>query len=96
VIFSVQLRCEQLAQVIGGLFIGYVLDIPTLRRSQRSKLGWIIAFVLTFSIYGGGFAFQKWADTRPKGKLDFSTASECLCTAHLIYLIYALLTLSLR
>ncbi|KIM82167.1 hypothetical protein PILCRDRAFT_97462 [Piloderma croceum F 1598] len=65
-----------LAQVLGGLSIGFILDIPSLHRLQRSKLGWIITFVMTFSIYGSGYAFQWWANTRPKGKLDFADASE--------------------
>lgn len=68
----------QLAQVLGGLFIGYVLDTPGLRRSQRARLGWMIAFIMTFSIYGGGYAFQKWADTKGKNFLDLADASECL------------------
>ncbi|KIJ50126.1 hypothetical protein M422DRAFT_160013, partial [Sphaerobolus stellatus SS14] len=79
-----------LAQVFGGLFIGCVLDIPSLRRSNRAKVGWVIAFVLTFAIYGGGFAFQKWADQRPKNFLDFSDVSEFVgpCFLYICYGMY--------
>ncbi|KIJ50116.1 hypothetical protein M422DRAFT_245919 [Sphaerobolus stellatus SS14] len=86
-----------LAQVFGGLFIGCVLDIPSLRRSNRAKLGWVIAFVLTFAIYGGGFAFQKWADQRPKSFLDFSDVSEFVgpCFLYICYGMYDALFQSL-
>ncbi|THH13136.1 hypothetical protein EW146_g7055 [Bondarzewia mesenterica] len=81
----------QLAQVVGGLFIGYVLDIPRLRRSQRAKLGWVITFTMTMSIYGGGYAFQKWANAKGKMNwLDFSDASEFVgpCFLYVFYGMY--------
>ncbi|KIJ24610.1 hypothetical protein M422DRAFT_39088 [Sphaerobolus stellatus SS14] len=79
-----------LAQVFGGLFIGFVLDIPSLRRSNRAKVGWVITFVLTFAIYGGGFAFQKWTNQRPKNFLDFSNVSEFVgpCFLYIFYGMY--------
>ena len=66
----------QLAQVFGGILIGFLLDIPSLRRRTRSRLAWSLAFILTCVIYGGGLKFQLWINKR-KTLLDFADAKEC-------------------
>jgi len=79
-----------LAQVFGGLFIGYLLDLPSLRRSTRAKVAWGVTWVMTFVIYGGGLKFQRWANGRPKGMLDLSDKSEFVgpCLLYIFYGMY--------
>lgn len=64
--------------MFGGVFIGVVLDLPCFSRSHRAKIGWSILFVLTFVIWGGGYAFQRWSnDIHKVGWLDFSAGNIC-------------------
>jgi hypothetical protein len=61
--------------------MGMILDWPRFPRSVRAKLGWAVLALLTFSIWGGGYAFQKWADSIHKiGWLDFSASKICECS----------------
>ncbi|KFX87050.1 hypothetical protein V490_08599 [Pseudogymnoascus sp. VKM F-3557] len=53
-----------IAQMLGGLLIGAVLDLPFLARPARAKLGWAFLVVTGMAIWGGGYAFQKWEDRR--------------------------------
>ncbi|KAF4591853.1 MFS transporter [Ophiocordyceps camponoti-floridani] len=53
-----------LAQMVGGLFIGLILDLPCLGRRGRARLGWAIAFVFGLIIWGGGYQFQLWQNDR--------------------------------
>ena len=53
-----------MAQMLGGLFIGVLLDLPFLGRPTRAKLGWVVLFVTGMAIWGGGYAFQKWENRR--------------------------------
>lgn len=53
-----------IAQMIGGLIMGLILDIPGLSRPVRAKIGWAFVFVTGMAIWGGGFAFQKWLGAR--------------------------------
>lgn len=48
-----------LSQIIAALIFGYCLDIPTVRRSVRAKIAWVVLFSITFAIWGGGYAFEK-------------------------------------
>jgi len=84
-----------LAQVLGGLFIGYLLDLPSffgrkVRRGTRARIGWALTTVITFVIYGGGLKFQRWANGRPKGTLDFDDVSEFVgpCFLYIFYGMY--------
>ncbi|KAF5359181.1 hypothetical protein D9756_003601 [Leucocoprinus leucothites] len=62
-----------IAQMFGGLLIGFLLDLKWLTRPQRALLGYVFVFVTGFAIWGGGLAFQRWADkTGKKQWLDFS------------------------
>jgi hypothetical protein len=47
-----------LSQIIGAYILGYALD-ANVRRTLRAKAGWVLIFVLTMAIWGGGYAFQK-------------------------------------
>ncbi|KAL5361996.1 major facilitator superfamily domain-containing protein [Aspergillus floccosus] len=53
-----------IAQMIGGLIMGLILDIPGLSRPVRAKIGWAFVFVTGMAIWGGGYAFQKWLGAR--------------------------------
>ncbi|POR31605.1 UNC93-like protein [Tolypocladium paradoxum] len=68
-----------LAQMLGGLLIGLVLDIPWLERPARARLGWATVFVTGMVIWGGGYPFQKWQDERLaqglKQDVDFKEGS---------------------
>ncbi|KAK3191920.1 hypothetical protein K4F52_001963 [Lecanicillium sp. MT-2017a] len=68
-----------LAQMLGGLLIGLVLDLPWLKRANRARLGWAVVFVTGMVIWGGGYQFQKWqngflADGK-KQTLDYTHGS---------------------
>lgn len=47
-----------LAQIFGALIFGFALDFPNIRRTSRAKAAWVVMFVLTIGIWGGGYAFQ--------------------------------------
>lgn len=49
-----------IAQMIGGLVIGLLLDLPFLSRPNRARVGWAFVFTTGMAIWGGGYAFQKW------------------------------------
>lgn len=48
-----------MAQIIAAAIWGYLLDRENVRRSTRAKAAWAALFVLTFAIWGGGYAFEK-------------------------------------
>lgn len=47
-----------LAQMFGAVVFGFALDFPNIRRTTRAKAAWVVMFVLTFAIWGGGLVFQ--------------------------------------
>lgn len=53
-----------LAQIIGAVINGYALDYSGVSRSVRAKASFIFLFILTFGIWGGGYAWQKMQPTR--------------------------------
>ncbi|KAF8072264.1 major facilitator superfamily domain-containing protein [Lyophyllum atratum] len=62
-----------IAQMFGGIAIGFLLDLKYLTRPQRAILGYVFVLVTGFSIWGGGLAFQRWENaTGKKQWLDFS------------------------
>jgi hypothetical protein len=48
-----------LSQIWGAMVFGYCLDVKRYRRTVRAKACWVVLFVLTFAIWGGGWALQK-------------------------------------
>lgn len=68
-----------LAQMLGGLVMGLLLDAPWLSRSNRARLGWVVVFVTGMVIWGGGYQFQKWQDDflakGGKQTLDYTESS---------------------
>lgn len=53
-----------LAQMVGGLIIGLILDLPFLSRTNRARVGWAFLTSTGMAIWGGGYAFQKWQSNR--------------------------------
>ncbi|CAM1507711.1 Fc.00g045590.m01.CDS01 [Cosmosporella sp. VM-42] len=47
------------AQIIAAAIWGYLLDVEFVRRTVRAKIALVVLFVLTFVIWGGGYAFEK-------------------------------------
>lgn len=48
-----------LAQIIAAGIWGYLLDFDHVRRTIRAKIALLVLFVLTFIIWGGGYAFER-------------------------------------
>ncbi|KAI9148420.1 Extracellular metalloproteinase mep [Paramyrothecium foliicola] len=59
-----------LAQIVGALVFGYALDMPNIRRSVRAKVSYVTLTILTFAIWGGGWAWQKDQLPREKATQD--------------------------
>ncbi|KAA8650972.1 hypothetical protein EYZ11_011070 [Aspergillus tanneri] len=68
-----------IAQMFGGLIMGFMLDMPQLTRPTRARLGWLFLFVTGMAIWGGGYAFQKWSTRRQelglKQDIDYTESS---------------------
>lgn len=47
------------SQIIGAYVFGYALDMSKVRRTTRAKAAWVVMFVITMAIWGGGYAWQK-------------------------------------
>lgn len=45
-------------QIVGAFVFGYALDVASVKRSMRGRINWVVLFVLTMAIWGGGYAFQ--------------------------------------
>ncbi|RBR08013.1 uncharacterized protein FIESC28_10433 [Fusarium coffeatum] len=85
-----------LAQIFGALIIGYALDISSVRRSVRAKISLVALFILTFAIWGGGYAWQK--DQRPReiamnpanedDKVDWDDGAKRFVAPMILYFFY--------
>ncbi|KAI1434769.1 putative MFS transporter [Xylaria sp. CBS 124048] len=53
-----------MAQMVGGLIIGLLLDMPWFSRRMRARIGWAVLFTVGFAIWGGGYKFQLWENKR--------------------------------
>lgn len=53
-----------MSQIFGAVIFGYALDFGKARRTIRAKASFIALIVLTFVIWGGGYAWQKNAAPR--------------------------------
>ncbi|KAI1303875.1 putative MFS transporter [Xylaria venustula] len=53
-----------IAQMLGGLIIGFLLDMPCFSRRMRARIGWIVLTTIGLSVWGGGYAFQLWENKR--------------------------------
>ena len=57
------------SQIIGAYVFGYALDVHRISRPLRARVAWVVLFVITMVIWGGGYAWQK-------GYTRADTASE--------------------
>ena len=68
-----------MAQMLGGLLIGFILDLPMLSRPNRARLGWAFLLVTGMAIWGGGYAFELWQEDRiasgHKQDIDYKNGS---------------------
>ncbi|KAI1821203.1 MFS general substrate transporter [Xylaria intraflava] len=61
-----------LAQILGAVVYGGALDYKGIRRSVRAKAALVTLFVLTFAIWGGGYAFlNEYPDRNVTGDPNF-------------------------
>ncbi|KAK4225780.1 major facilitator superfamily domain-containing protein [Podospora fimiseda] len=60
------------SQIIGAVTFGYALDAGNVRRSVRAKIAFGALAVLTFAIWGGGWAWQKDQVVREIAEDEFS------------------------
>jgi hypothetical protein len=59
------------AQIVGATIFGYCLDLPWLKRTTRAKGAWVALIVLTFAIWGGGYAYQTHYTRESVGASDY-------------------------
>ena len=68
-----------IAQMFGGLLMGFVLDYGRFNRLVRAQAGWGVLFITGMVIWGGGYKFQVWDNERLSHGLeqdiDFSQGS---------------------
>ena len=67
-----------ISQIIGAWIFGFALDSPRFGRATKARIAVGLLFVLTFVIWGGGYAFQRTynrAETSAEGyvKLDWTS-----------------------
>ncbi|KAJ5108164.1 Major facilitator superfamily domain general substrate transporter [Penicillium angulare] len=80
-----------IAQMLGGLIMGLILDMPGLNRQMRARVAWLFLFATGMAIWGGGYAFQKWSDHRMsqglKQDVDY-TDSDTSVGPMFLYIFY--------
>lgn len=59
-----------LSQILGAVVFGYALDYQRFGRSVRAKASLVALFVITFAIWGGGYAWMRQQPTRAEMKAD--------------------------
>lgn len=71
-----------MAQMFGGLLMGFVLDSGHFQRPTRALIGWSLLLVTGMAIWGGGYQFQHWNDARMihghKQDIDYLNGGEFL------------------
>lgn len=80
-----------LAQMVGALIFGFALDFPNIRRTIRAKAAWVVMFVLTFAIWGGGYVFQKKytrEDVSSKDHFQYDWNSDGYAGPMFLYIFY--------
>ncbi|KAH8778566.1 major facilitator superfamily domain-containing protein [Diaporthe sp. PMI_573] len=90
-----------LAQIFGAVIMGYALDFHKVRRSLRAKASFVNLFVLTFVIWGSGYAWQEKQVTREvieavdengdptyQGRVDWTDGGERYIGPMFLYIFY--------
>ncbi|KAJ8113588.1 hypothetical protein OPT61_g4314 [Boeremia exigua] len=76
-----------LAQILGAAVFGFALDFQNVRRTTRAKFAWLVMFMLTFGVWGGGYVFQKQY-TRNDGKDLYDWTSPGYVGPMFLYIAY--------
>ncbi|KAK3042024.1 hypothetical protein RJ639_001726 [Escallonia herrerae] len=80
------------AQMIGSVFIGYIMDFSFKSRRTRGLVGISVVAVLGTVIWGGGLANQnKYSRKNPPTKLDFKDSGSDFAGPFVLYFSYGLL-----
>lgn len=83
------------AQMLGGVLIGLLLDVPRVSRRGRAILGWSAVFVLGNAAMGGGLAYQRWfeAEAHRRQRLRFIDFADARAFAGpcVLYITYGML-----
>lgn len=63
-LFNIQARSLNnlvywIAQIIGSILIGFLLDHKTIKRRARAFTGWTVLFVLVFALHIWAYFYQK-------------------------------------
>jgi fatty acid desaturase len=80
-----------LAQMIGAGIFGFTLDFTDVRRTTRAKVAWVVMFVLTFGVWGGGHVFQKYytrLDAEDKNVFKYDWTSDGFVGPMFLYIFY--------
>ncbi|EGE77180.2 hypothetical protein RJZ56_005275 [Blastomyces dermatitidis] len=82
-----------MAQMCGGLLMGFLMDLRFMNRRQRAWLGWVVLMLSGLGTWGGGYVFQRWQDERTAVGLvqdiDF-TSSDISIGPMFLYIFYGL------
>jgi len=79
------------AQMLGALLFGCALDFSRIRRTTRAKIAWVVMFVLTFAVWGGGYVFQRRytrKDTGSKNSVVYDWNSDGYVGPMFLYILY--------
>ena len=79
-----------IAQMLGGMLMGFLLDLPWFERPGRARLGWAFLLVTGMAIWGGGYAFELWQEERmSRGlKQDIDYKQGSISTGPIILYIF--------
>lgn len=79
-----------IAQMLGGMLMGFLLDLPWFERPGRARLGWGFLMVTGMAIWGGGYAFELWQEERMSHglKQDIDYKQGSISTGPMILYIF--------
>ncbi|GMF68291.1 unnamed protein product [Aspergillus oryzae] len=68
-----------LMQMVGAFVFGFTLDMKFFSRSMRAKINFVLLFLLTLGVWGGGYAFQRHWQTSLVSIREFSPLAQREC-----------------
>jgi len=82
-----------ISQILGAYIFGYGLDVKSVRRSTKAKVVWLVLFVFTMAVWGGGYAWQKTYtrdETAPKTSYKEDWTADGYVGPMFLYMFYGL------
>ena len=79
------------SQIAGAYVFGYALDSKRFRRGMKARIVWGVLLVLTFAVWGGGYAYQKQytrAETKPKTAYRMDWTDKGYVGPMFLYMFY--------